>query len=521
MEIQTSGEGQQSVDHQIARATSPLARTLAIARAHLAGEWFGDKGARAPVAPLVFQGFVAAVMCGIARDGLTPFAYGVVALSIPLALTTLSLLGELGPLLRADPAAEWIGAQPVRPVELRAARVLVIVALLGVLALGSLIPAAVLAPAGTGALGTTWLVVGGLLQTLLVAAVLLWIQALFGERAETALVLVQTAAFVLVLVGFVAGLKLLPALAELTQPTPGLLFYPPSWFAAPLGDGLAGVPGILLATAVLATVATFLIAPFPPAPRARRTTTALARLLTPLRVLAAHTWVRREERGPFELIFDALPTERDFVIRTYPLVAVPLAFLLLGADPTTVQGEGLFALLLFAPATYLPILLAHVPATATPGARWIVDTAPITPAVEDAGARKAIAVRLLVPLYIGLTLIVWIGADLDLALRLAPPAAVAGLVIMRFAWRSFVRARPLSTSASELGSAWEHDWTGRLLGVAIGMTLLAILVWRTVDTPAVGIAILGAWVAFELVSAHLPSRTETSISSDNQTPHTN
>ena len=91
----------------------------------------------------------------------------------------------------------------------------------------------------------------------------------------------------------------------------------------------------------------------------------------------------------------------------------------------------------------------------------------------------------------------------------------------RLAWRSFVRARPLSTSPSELGSAWERDWTGSLLGVAIGMTLLAILVWRSVDTPAAGIAILGAWIAFELISARRPSRTGTPISADNQSSHTN
>ena len=78
-------------------------------------------------------------------DHLPAYGYAVFALSIPLALTSIPLLGELGPLLRADPAQEWIAAQPVRPIELRASRVLCICILVGSLALASLLPAALIA----------------------------------------------------------------------------------------------------------------------------------------------------------------------------------------------------------------------------------------------------------------------------------------------------------------------------------------------------------------------------------------
>jgi len=83
-------------------------RILSIVRAHLAGEWFGKGGVNLPIAPLFFHACPALVLCAIARSELSLFGYGVFALSIPLALTTLPLLGELGPLLRADAAAEWI-----------------------------------------------------------------------------------------------------------------------------------------------------------------------------------------------------------------------------------------------------------------------------------------------------------------------------------------------------------------------------------------------------------------------------
>lgn len=466
-------------------------RILLIARTHLAGEWMGERGARLPVAPMLFQASLSALLCGLASGEVAPFGYATFALSIPLALTSLSLLGELGPLLRADPASEWIGAQPVRPIELRAARVLVIATLLGGLALASLVPAAVLAPDGTGIAGRLALVLGGLVLTLFAASLLLWVQWLGGDRAEGLLVAAQTLVFVLVIVGFAAGLGRLHELGDLRAARGALLLYPPAWFAgwvvgaADLGSALGGA-------ALVATLATLAVAPFPPAARARGTRAPLTLLLSPLRALAERSWVRRDERAVFRFVFEALPTERDFVTRTYPLVAIPLAFLLLGAETGTPKGEGLFALLLFAPAAYLPVLLLHVPATATPQARWILDTAPLEPAVESSAARKAVALRFLFPLYLGLAGLTWARGDLALALRLTPVAAAAGLVGLRLLWAAYVRTPPLSTPASELGTAWDDAGSGGMLGVALAATVAAIAAWRFVPGPAWSVAILAA-----------------------------
>ena len=96
-------------------------RVLVLVRAQLAGEWYAERGARLPVAPVLFQLTIAGVLCGLARDVLPPYPYAVFALTVPLGLGALALFGELAPLLRSDSAAEWIGAQPVRPLELRAA----------------------------------------------------------------------------------------------------------------------------------------------------------------------------------------------------------------------------------------------------------------------------------------------------------------------------------------------------------------------------------------------------------------
>jgi hypothetical protein len=464
-----------------------VGRVLILARSQLAGEWLGEKGARLPIAPILFQVTVTALLCAVVRDALGPYPYALFALAVTLGLTAIPLLGELGPLLRADPAAEWVGALPVRAFDLRASRVLVIGVLLGGLALGCLLPAAALAPGEVGLLGRGALVLGGLAQTAVLAAALLLVQALLGERAEALLLLVQTAVFCGVLVGLLVGLAALPELAAVDAPRGALLALPPAWFATPLlAAPLDTAPlAVGLALGALAAAAvTLACAPFPPAPRARRSASAMSFLLAPVRAVATRFWVRRDERAVFDLVYDALPNERDFVARTYPLVAAPLAFLLLGAEPDTARGQGLFALLLFAPAIYLPVLLLFVPTTATPPARWLLDTAPLDRRSEAAGAQKAVAVRFLVPLYVGLAGLTIALGTLELALRLTPPAAILSLWVLRSSWELFVARPPLSTPAADLGSVWKDSNTNAMMLVAVVATLLGLAAWQWLSLPA-------------------------------------
>ncbi len=471
-------------------------RVLILVRAQLAGEWYAERGARLPVAPVLFQFTIAAILCGLARDVLPAYPYALFSLAIPLGLGALALFGELAPLLRSDAAAEWIGAQPIRPIELRLSRLLVLALLLGGLAFGSLLPAALLAPNEMGLVARLLLVAAGLLQALGLAAGLLTLQALCARRAEGALTLLHTLTFVLVLVGFAAGLGQLGALASLEHPSGFLLAFPATWYAALVPGGPGGLALQLCLAAVALTAGTLALAPFPPPPKARRTGSALAFLLAPVRRVAARLWVRPQERASFEFVWDALPAERDFVARAYPLLAVPLAFLLLGAEGGSEKGEGLLAIALFAPAIYLPVLLMHVPATSTPRARWILDASPGHPTHEAAGARKAIALRLLLPLFIGLGGLATVRADLHLALCIAPTGFAATLLLQRAIWSRFVSRPPLSVPASELGSAWD-DSGGGMMGVAIGTCLLAIAAWRNVQEPWVAAALLAGALVLE------------------------
>jgi hypothetical protein len=472
-------------------------RVLTVFRAGFAAHW----GAGAwPAAPLVLHGTVAAVLCGLASEGLPPFAYALFALSASGALIVLPLLGDFGPLLRSDPAAEWVEALPVTRAELRLARTLLILFALFVLSLAALLPAAWFAPDSAGLGGRAALVAAGLGQSLLLAAVLLAVQSALGERAEALLVLLQTLLVVGVVLGVAVGLRLVPAIAHLESPVgAGLEAFPPAWFAAAAAPSEAPLPSLWRAApwlAALASLALLAFGPLPRAPRARASGGWLAFALSPLRALAVRAWVRREERPAFDLVFDALPLEREFVLRTYPMIGIPLAFLIAGSrGEAGAMREGLLAVLLFTPAAYLPILLVHVPGTASPEARWILETSPLPREAHAGGAIKAIALRFLVPLYTMLFVLAWTQAGFSFALRLALPAALVSTILLRLLYAKFVHEPPLSVAPDEIEA--RLDWTGVLAGLGIGLTLAAILAANWVTSLGAGLALAAALLVVE------------------------
>ncbi|HVS19658.1 MAG TPA: hypothetical protein VMT18_13725, partial [Planctomycetota bacterium] len=261
------------------------ARVLILVRARLAAY---TGAARAPVAALLLQALIAALLLGLARGELSPFAYGLVSTGLCGLLIAIPLSGELARLLVVDEAAEWILTQPVRAREVHLARLAHLLLALGTLALGSLLPAAALAPAGTGAIGRAWIVLAGLEQALVLAAAVLLVQAVLRGRAQGLLVFVQTVLFVGVVLAAALGARLVPALRHVTSPAdvPSAAFLPPVWFAAPLADG---APAALVAAGPLAALAALLLLVFLPAPEAphpRRGAPLLSRLLAPARALA-------------------------------------------------------------------------------------------------------------------------------------------------------------------------------------------------------------------------------------------
>ncbi len=480
-------------------------------RAHMGGELV-------PFAALLAQGSLVGALALMVRNSLDPWGFSLFALTISAGLVALTLLGEFGSLLRRDPAARWSESLPASAMERRLGHSMAILALLSVLSCSVLLPAILLAPEDMTWASRALLLVAGMAQAVAIGSLLLLVQVLFGERVEGLLVLVQTLLVVTAVTGMLNAPALAPAIQQVAlgeAPWPNLLSWmPSSWYAglvtsAPASaqlpaDWAVGI-GTLLGLCLLAFL--------PPAPNimARGTQSLLATLLSPLRSLTTRFWLRKGERGSFDLVYDALPLEKDFILRTYPMIGIPLAFLLVGAD-----GEGgeamddLLALLLFTPAIYLPVLLAHVPVTSSPAASWILETAPVRPIDIENGAIKALAVRFLLPLYGVLTSLAVFFGGLHFALRLALPGLLLTLTSLRLLYPRCTLGLPLSASADQVEV--RHDWTGFLLTLAVGLTIVAIGVQRLVHTPLQIAGVIATLAILDL----LVSRTGTSATSDSQ-----
>jgi len=431
-----------------------------------------------PFAALVFQAVLATALAGLVREALPPFPYALFALSFGALVLAFPLLSDLGALLRRDEGGEWIATLPATALELRLARALHLVLALAGLTLAWFVPFALLAPEALGAARAA-LPLAGLGLALLLAALLVWAQELLLERASGLLVLLETALVIGAVVGLLQLLGQLPQLARLTPDDARLAWLPSSWFAAAL-TGASPLPA--LAGAGLGAVALWAV-PAAAHPAARRSSW-LERALAPLRSAALAGWVRRDERASFELVFAALPREREVALRTYPMVGVPLAFLLVGlrsAEGEEWRGD-LLALLFFTTGIYLPLLLTHVPLSESARASWLLRLAPVPRGALVNGAIKALFVRWIVPLYLGLASLGLILGEGGLVGRILPLALVLVLLELRVLYVRLVRELPLSVAPEELRA--EVDWAGLVSTLAIAATLLAVLVRRFVPAEA-------------------------------------
>ena len=482
-------------------------------RALLAARFASSADAGLPWAAVTMQVLVAGVLCGLVGDALAPYAYAFFALGVAGLLVAVPLFGESGALLYADEARAWLSALPVRPLEVQIARRLHALAVLAVLSLGAALPAVVFAPAGFGAAARALLALAIVLQTLALAGVLLALLSVAGGRANGLLVLLQTAIFVALAAGGVLGLRHVFALAEVETfaALPGAArMLPPAWFAAPFqsaaaGPPLASAPAYLALAATLAALVLLAAAPGPRVLAAERGPRALAAALAPLRRLALAGWVRPSERASFELVWDALPRESEFALRTYPLLGIPLAFLLAGAEDGAGPGRAaLFALLLFTPAAYLPILLTQVPASRSHRARWLLDLAPAAPSALHHGALKAVVLRFVVPLWLVLALFAAARGGAELALRWAPIGLLLGVLIVRRSWRGTVVDLPLSRSPDDVGA--DNDVFSNMLAAALALTLAAVAAVKLVTTLPRALAVCALLVLVECAAERAWSR---------------
>jgi hypothetical protein len=244
------------------------------------------------------------------------------------------------------------------------------------------------------------------------------------------------------------------------------------------------------------SLAALLFLPAPHLAVARGGKLFLGRVLAPARALASCIWVRANERGVFDLVYEALPKEREFVLRTYPLVGLPLAFLLLGMRGEDLEGrQALLSLLLFTPGVYLPILLAHVPASASHRARWILDGAPLTKEQIDNAALKAVAVRFLVPLYVAFGALSWSLCGASFTLRMVPIAFLVTLAVVRQIYRGFGIENPLSVAPEAIVA--EQGWFNAMMVITLVLTIAAAFSTKWLASPLVCAGVLAALLVLE------------------------
>jgi hypothetical protein len=459
-------------------------RVLALLRAHL-GVW---RSIGVPIMTFVVHALVAGVLCALVGEHTGPFTYALFAFALAAALVAVPLVGELGFLLRGDEASDWLDALPARAFERRLAKALGVGLAIGGLALASLLPAAALAPLH-GPAERALFVACGVAAVLSGAAVLLALQGLLA-RVPALVGLLEALIVAVVMLGVLVSLPLWVRVGDLAgfEAAGAWRRFPSAWFAAPFAS--AGVVWHELwrpaAAFVLAALALLLL----PRPKVSAVSgrTPLDVLLSPAVELARRLWIRRDERAGFDLVAIAFPREREVALRTYPLLGIPLAFLWVafGMEEGR-EKQSLVALILFTPGIYLPVVLSHLPASASHAARWILDGAPIAASAIHEGARRAIAVRYVLPLHVVLALIAWQQVGGEFAARLALPAAAVSLLALRFLYAPSVDGLPLSKPTED---AVRVDALGGPLMVAgVGLALLAVAAERVIATPLVGVAI--------------------------------
>ena len=450
------------------------------------------EGGWLPVAGILIHGGLLTICALILGGQLIPELFGTLTLGLSGVLCGVALLGDLAPLLARDHSDDWIESQPSTPADHTRARTLVLTVVLGSLGAGGMIPVALLGPEG---LATWMLPILGALQALAIATVLLLIERFAGRHGAGLLIGLQTLLLALLFAGSFLVLERLPQLAAMTE-IPGYWHMFPS---SGLGGLLGDAPNWILAAPALALA---LALPFVPASEAEvphSTDTPLARLLAPIARMIEKGFLAPAQKAPFRFIQRALPAERDFAIRAWPLGIAPLALLGIGADPSTLHGQGLFALVAFAPAAYLPVFLMFVPTTRTPEARWILDSAPLHPHHEAIAGRWAVALRVVLPLQavIGLALFTALPGTQVLTWCLASLLS-AGLVLT-MSWHSNVSFAPLSSEAADLGGAFEGGG-GTLLINSLMVGAIALGVWHWNPSP---ITVLVALLVFLLVARRL------------------
>lgn len=412
-----------------ARQTAPV---RALVEAWLRADFFsGSRGGGAPlVTALAFQAFLSAVFALLLFIDLRDVDFYFATLTFSAVLCLLTLLGDVGGLLRDGRHPRIVLHLPVTGGTILRARFLHAGIYLSLLALASALPGAIL---------SFW-VSGGALHAPFAYALVAWHQALLiggvmallygisgGSRVARWMSWVQIVLMIFTLMILFTGVRYLPLLADVRRAEPGAFAWVPSaWFLGELGFLLPFQEVVpRLAWAWPGWLATLLVPVFTlwtwqraGEGEERHDRKAGGRGWPWWRWLLPREPV---ERGAYEFTLRMLARDREFRLRAYPLFAFPLAMLALGMLGDQAEERGLYLnLVLYSMGAYLPVILSFLANSPYHRASWAFYVAPIASRERlRRGVARAVVAHLVLPLYLAL------GA---ISIFLRPPPALEGCI---------------------------------------------------------------------------------------------
>lgn len=491
----------------------------ALVEAWLRADLFGGAAQRGAGAPLVtalaFQSFCSSIFAILLFGEMPAIDFYLATLCFAGLLVALTVMGDLGAVLRDARLGSVVAAAPISPGVFLRARLLHAGIYLGLVALATALPPAVLSlwVGGSPIACLAYLFVA-LHQAALIGLGMVALQSsnLRGGRwfgwLQSLLVLSS-------LLLFFMGLRYLPALPTLRlEHAAAFSWLPPAWFT---GELLLLAPAreawnwsfVWAGTALVVTLALLGLVVWRGARGLQSSeTTVLARrpvhaFLPWRRALAPKS--SQIERAAYDFCLDQLARDREFRLRAYPLFGFPFAMLGAGFLTDAREDQGLYLnLVLYTLNAYLPIVLSFLAVSPHWRARWIFYITPLSSRQSfERGVMRALVAHLLLPVYLGLGLAyAFLRSPLE-ALYQVPIAFLVALLLLPRSYRGAVGVAPFIHPQDRMHSVGgEGDREGSpVFGLGIGLAILSLPAYLYLNSPVpaaaaatmLTLAVIGTW----------------------------
>jgi ABC-2 type transport system permease protein len=475
---------------------------LALVEAWLRADFFGGAGQRGSGAPLVtalaFQSFCSSIFAILLFGEMPAIDFYLATLCFAGLLVALTVMGDLGAVLRDARLARVVAAAPISPGIFLRARLLHAGVYLALVATSTALPPAVLSLwVGGGPLAFAAYFAAALHQAIVLGLAMVGLQSLrlgggrwFGWL-QSLLVLASLLLFFL-------GLRYLPELPALRAAHPlAFAALPPAWFA---GELLLVVPseeafGASATWALVGAIATAGLLALVLWRGARGLAENDAGTAAPRAVKAFLPWrplcaprSSRTELAAFDFTLDQLARDREFRLRAYPLFGFPFAMLGAGLLTDAREDQGLYLnLVLYTLNAYLPIALSFLSVSPHWRARWLFHVAPLDSRQSfERGVMRALVAHLLVPVYLGLGLAyAFLRSPLE-ALCQVPVAFLVALLLLPRSYRGAVGAAPFTHPPDRMHAVGgEGDRAGApVFGLGIGLAIASLPAYLLLREPA-------------------------------------